>query len=106
MFVKICGLPYRLNRVVDPLHVDHDRDGASLWGQISYSRQSINFLASTPERELRTVLHEVIHGLIQEGAITALMDANGRHDEATIDQLANGLAGVLESLGMRLPQEQ
>ena len=101
--VKICGVPYTMTREDDRLRVDHDGNGLKLWGQISYEKHSIKYLASSPEQEMRTVLHEILHGIIENGAIRELMDEHGGHLETPINQLANGLAEALESVGTLLP---
>ena len=103
MEVKICGVPYTVTREVDKFRVDHDDKGYSLWGQISYEKHSIKFLKSCPEQELRTFVHEMIHGIIENGAIRELMNDSGGHLENPINQLANGIAEALESLGFSLP---
>ncbi|MEN9491842.1 MAG: hypothetical protein RJA63_2291 [Pseudomonadota bacterium] len=101
--VKICGVPYTMTREEDRLRVDHDASGMKLWGQISYEKHSIKYLASSPEQEMRTVLHEILHGIIENGAIRELMNEHGDHLETPINQLANGLAEALESMGILLP---
>lgn len=98
--VKICGVPYSLRRETEALFVDHSGEGAQLWGQISYSKHSIRCLASSPEQELRTILHEILHGIVEQGAVRELMSEKGVHYEHPINQLANGLAEALESLGI------
>ncbi len=103
MSVKICGVPYAMTRVTDPLRVDHDGNGLKLWGQISYSSLSIRFLKSSPEQETRTVIHEILHGIVENGGIRELMDEDGRHLETPINQLSNALAEALESMGFTLP---
>lgn len=100
--VKICGVPYMITRESDKFHVDHEGNGSKLWGQISYEKHSIRILASSPEQEMRTLLHEIIHGIIENGAIRELMDDHRNHLEAPIDQLANGLAESLESIGVSI----
>lgn len=100
--VKICGVPYTITREADKFRVDHSDDGASLWGQISYSRHSIRVLASSPEQEMRTTLHEILHGIVENGGVRELMNDSGKHLEDPINQLANGLAEALESLGFTL----
>lgn len=77
-----------------------------LWGQICYEKHSIKYLASSPEQEMRTVLHEILHGIIANGAIRELMEENGSHLETPINQLANGLAEALESMGILLPPQR
>ena len=100
--VKICGVPYTITRETDKFRVDHSDDGASVWGEISYPKHSIRILASSPEQELRTTLHEILHGIIENGGVRELIDNKGTHMENPIDQLANGLAEALESLGFEL----
>lgn len=105
MKVKICGIPYSITKETDKFKIDYTGNGTSLWGQISYEKHSIKILESCPEREMRTLLHEILHGVIEEGSIRELQDNQGAHLENPIDQLANGLAEALESLGFVLPNE-
>lgn len=104
--VKICGVPYTLTREHDRLRVDHDGNGLRLWGQISYEMHSIKYLASSPEQEMRTILHEILHGIIENGSVRELMDEHGGHLEMPINQIANGLAEALESMGILLSPTQ
>lgn len=106
MKIKICGVPYTVRVEEDKFKVDHDGEGASLWGQISYEKHSINIRKGLPERELRTLLHEVLHGIIEDGEIRELMDSDRKHLEVPINQLANGLAEALESVGFKFPFEE
>ena len=103
MKIKICGVPYSVSRETDKFRVDHDGSGGKFWGQISYANHSIKFLAGSPEHELRTVLHEILHGIIENGSVRELMSDTGGHLEAPINQLSNGLAEALESMGFVLP---
>ena len=105
MEVKICGVPYAVTREADKFRVDHDDKGYSLWGQISYEKHSIKFLQSCPQQELRSFVHEALHGIIEHGAIRELMNDSGGHLENPINQLANGIAEALESMGFSLPVE-
>lgn len=98
--ILIGGIPFIVEKVNAELDVDHDASGDKLWGQISYSKHSIRVVKSNPERELRCILHEVLHGIINEYQIRELMDDRCKHLEMPIDQIASGLAGVLESLGI------
>ena len=106
MKVNICGVPYDLARETDKLRVDHEGNGLRLWGQISYEKHSIKFLESSPEQEMRTVLHEILHGIIENGCVREMMNEHGGHLETPINQLANGLAEALESLGIALPNAE
>lgn len=98
--IKIGGLPFEIETVDSELAVCHDASGQKLWGQINYSKHSIRVLKACPERELRVTLHEILHGIINEYRVRELMDDKGTHIEEPIDQLALGLAEVLESLGL------
>jgi len=98
--IKIAGMEFEVNRVETELDVCHDRSGKKLWGQISYEKQSIRILKSNKEREFRTLLHEILHGIINEYQIRELMDDESRHLEPPIDQLSLGLAEMLESVGI------
>lgn len=94
--IKIGGMPFEIEMV----EVCHNSSGQKLWGQISYTKGSIRILKSCPERELRTILHEILHGIINEYRVRELMDDKGEHLEYPIDQLVLGLAEVLESIGI------
>lgn len=98
--IMIAGMPFVVETVEKLSDVCHDDSGAKLWGQICYQRHSIRIARATPERELRSMLHEVLHGIIQEYRIRELMDENGNHLEFPIDQLSIGLAEALESVGI------
>ena len=98
--IQIGGLPFWVETVETRFEVCHDGSGANLWGQINYQKLSIRVLKSCPERELRTTLHEILHGIVNEYRVRELMDDKGEHREDAIDQLALGLAEVLESIGI------
>ncbi len=98
--IRIGGIPFVVETVETELGVCHDGSGQKLWGQISYSKHSIRVLKACPERELRSTIHEVLHGIINEYRVRELIDDKGEHMESPIDQLALGLAEVLESIGI------
>ena len=98
--IQIGGIPFEIETVDTYLQVCHDGSGQKLWGQISYSKHSIRVLKACPERELRSTIHEVLHGIINEYRVRELIDDKGEHMESPIDQLALGLAEVLESIGI------
>lgn len=100
--LKICGIPYTATIVKDRFDVDHTGEGASLWGQISYTDHSIRVMKSSKEQEFRTLLHEIIHGVVEGLCIRELMDADSNHLERPVTQLASGLAETLESMGIRI----
>jgi hypothetical protein len=98
--IRIGGIPYTITKVETNTEVCHDGSGEALFGQINYGGNSIRILKSCPERELRIMLHEILHGIISEYQVRELMRANNDHIERPIDQLALGLAEVFESLGI------
>jgi len=101
--IKIGGVPYVIDRVEDRnkiCHNDNKEINPDLLGQISHSKQSIRILKSSPERELRITLHEILHGVVDEYYIRELTDTDGDHIEFAIIQLALGLAEALESVGI------
>ena len=96
--LKIGGVPYQCARVgageVDP-------EDPKKWGEFDGAKHSIRYVGdNSPERVLRTFLHEVCHAIAYEYSIREL---TGKSEENPIDQLAHGLAEVLEGLGVELP---
>jgi hypothetical protein len=57
-------------------------------------------------RETHTVIHEMLHGIIEHYQIRELMDETGNHSETAINQLSMGLAEVLKSLHIKLPLDK
>jgi methyl-accepting chemotaxis protein len=98
--IKIGCTTYNITKVNDKNEVSHNdiEDISDLSGEISYSKQSIRILKTSPERELRAILHEILHGIIMEYSIRELIDDNDDHNELAIHQLSLGLAEVLESV--------
>lgn len=96
-YVKIAGILYSLNRVKER-QVDHDGGYDNLWGQISYHRASIRYVANSPEREFMCILHELVHG-IEEGYTIheVLIGNNTRHNEDNIEILTIIIADILRS---------
>lgn len=98
--VRIGGMPFTITRKDTELEVCHKGSGQKLWGQIDYSAHSIHILKGCPERELRSSIHEILHGIINEYQVRELMNEERTHLEEPIDQLSLGLAEVLESIGI------
>jgi hypothetical protein len=98
--IKIGCSTYDITKVNDKNEISHDDSEVTsdLLGEISYSKQSIKILKTSPERELRSTLHEILHGIIMEYSIRELIDDNDEHDELVIHQLSLGLAEVLENV--------
>jgi len=99
--VSIYGIPFTI-QVKSTVHeVGHDIDEEMpLMGEICFMSHSINIIDSNKPRMLRVLLHEIIHGIVEEGHIARMFGKDGRHDEDAVDQLAVGLAIALESLGV------
>jgi hypothetical protein len=99
--IKIGCTTYTITKVNDKNEISHDDNNettSDLLGEISYSKQSIKILKTSPERELRSTLHEILHGIVMEYNVRELIDDNDEHDELVIHQLSLGLAEVLESV--------
>jgi hypothetical protein len=98
--IKIGCTTYDIEKVDDKNKISHNDSEAisDLLGEISYSKQSIRILKTSPERELRSTLHEILHGIVMEYNVRELIDDNDDHDELVIHQLSLGLAEVLESV--------
>lgn len=99
--VSILGVPYAVTYVSDIKDVNSNPRGELVWGQIDYTDRCIRVLDDgCKERVLRTLLHEILHGIIHENNIEELKCDNGCHNEHVIDQLSVGLATALESVGI------
>jgi hypothetical protein len=98
--IKIGCSTYDITKVNDKNEISHDDSEVTsdLLGEISYSKQSIKILKTSPERELRSTLHEILHGIVMEYNVRELIDDNEDHDELVIHQLSLGLAEVFESV--------
>lgn len=102
--VTIAGIPFRLKFCSTWKDVGHDGMAETLHGEISYLDHSIH-VRSDASRELQvhTLLHEIIHGVIEGYKVRELLDEeNGGHYEHAVDQLATGLAEALKSMGIDL----
>ena len=102
--IKIGCITYNIEKVDDESKISHDNNNEentlNLFGEISHSKQSIRILKASPERELRSLLHEILHGIIMEYAVRELIDDNDDHHEFAINQLSLGLAEILESVNV------
>jgi hypothetical protein len=98
--IKIGCTTYTIEKVDDENKVSHNDSETTLdlLGEISHSKQSIRILKTSPERELRSTLHEILHGIIMEYSIRELLDDDEDRNEFPIHQLSMGLAEVLESV--------
>jgi hypothetical protein len=99
--IKIGYATYNIEKVNDKNEISHDDNNkatSDLLSEISYSKQSIRILKTSPERELRTILHNILHGIVMEYNVRELIDDNDEHDELVIHQLSLGLAEVLENV--------
>lgn len=105
---KVGGSPYTVE-FVDGFHkVSHyDESHPGLRGETAYYKFSIRVDSQLPvERQRRTLMHELIHAVIENYHVRELRDEDGKHLETPIDQLAIGLCEALEGLGVELPSKQ
>lgn len=89
--VNILGKHYPITYVDKPSEVDM-RKRVSLWGQIDYWTRTIRIYDNRVSTEdiWHTILHEVLHAIVQELHLKKLTD-----DEDTLDLLALALTDVL-----------
>lgn len=81
--VKIGGMRYRVQRVKGPIQVNED--GSQIIGRIDNIDNTIKLTSGmAPDRMKVTLIHELIHGVLDSAGIS-------NHDEALIDALAAGL---------------
>ena len=63
------------------------------YGQITYSRKMIEIAdGQTPQEYLDTVIHEVVHGIIEEYGV----EMDRRKEEKFVTQFSNSLTDVLK----------
>ena len=79
--IKIGGLVY---------DVEHKADIKDYWGKVSYGERKIVLEKNWPNKtqELNTILHECIHGILEERGI--------KHKESLVLSLGNGLTALLK----------
>jgi hypothetical protein len=99
MKISICGVKYSINNFNRMVDVCHDSSGRKLWGQISSEKSSINLFRACDERMSITLIHEILHGVIDGLSIRELKDDSGCHNETAIEQLSVGIAEALNSIG-------
>ena len=102
MQINICGIPYTVTFVNGWKEVTHDPDNCPRHaGEISWMNHSIRIDDSRCEESVdQTLLHELVHGIVENMGIRELMDAGGDHLETPVNQLATGLSQSLRSLGI------
>ena len=98
--VKVYGIPYKVEFGADCRTISSPHDGSRfVRGQMAPLEFKISIWKGMPPESIaRTFYHELLHAIIMEGHI-AVKD---KHEEAIVDQMANGLAGALESLGFHV----
>lgn len=68
-----------------------------------FTERVIRVAGDLPEAaQRRTLLHEVIHAVIECYKIRELIESDG-HAEMAVDQLATGICEAMESIGIYLP---
>lgn len=82
--VKIGGNEYTFEYLNDPKHGD-----ANVYGYITYGNRRIVLQKNMPNntQHLNTLLHEIIHGVLEERGVT--------HKEELVVHLGNGLTQLL-----------
>jgi Zn-dependent peptidase ImmA (M78 family) len=101
MKVKIGGLHYKIKLVPDRRLVV--KTGGRANGQIHWQKQKITISTNMePALFEQTLLHEIVHGIVEAHKITTMMDDEERHNEANVDRMAIGLQEALHSLGINL----
>ena len=75
-------------------------------GQIDYLKNKIQiYKHMTICRKRRSLMHEIVHGIIVGYHLKDLVHDDGRHNEAAVDLIAIGIVEAIESLGLCLPVE-
>lgn len=75
-------------------------------GQIDYLKNKIQiYKHMTICRKRRSLMHEIVHGIIVGYHLKDLVHDDGRHNEAAVDLLAIGIVEAIESLGLCIPVE-
>ena len=101
--VRVAGVPYKVS-YAQWKDVDHDGKAERLFGQIQYVDHSIRIANDTPiEKQQLTLLHEVLHAIINEYNIRELQTQEGEHSEHAIDLLSIGIFDFLKSIDVTLP---
>jgi len=95
--VNILGTPYTITYCEKAGDVDHDGYD-SHWGQIHHWRRSIRVYSglNTVEDQFQTLLHEMIHGIVEHLHIKSL---TGAEHEDDVDLLALALMDTLTRNG-------
>ena len=99
--INILGKRYKVSYFEKPSDVDIFKR-KSLWGQIDYWTSEIRvYVGYRTEDEIwETILHEVIHGLVNELNIRALKNSDDSHNEEAVGLLSVGLYDTLYRNGM------
>ena len=98
--VKVCGIPYTIEFGEDCRTISSPHAGPRfVRGQMAPLEFKISiWKGMPPESVARTFYHELLHAIVMEGHIAV----PEKLEEAIVDQLANGIAEALESLGIRV----
>ena len=92
--IIILGKPYKIIYVDKPSDVDV-QGVQSLLGQVDFWTKTIRIFDDNTKSEedlFEVLIHEIIHALINDLHIYALIDKDGGHKEDPIDLLSTGLA--------------
>ena len=97
--IKLGNVQYSLTRVSTKERIDHDNGSINIWGQISSERCSIRYIECQPDKEINIIVHEVLHGIVNEFNITPITNEHNQHSESLIDQLSYLIVELLDSQG-------
>ena len=95
--IIILGKPYKIIYVDKPSDVDV-QGVQSLLGQVDFWTKTIRIFDDNTKSEedlFEVLIHEIIHALINDLHIYALIDKDGSHKEDSVDLLSTGLADTL-----------
>lgn len=101
--IKVARVPWEVQFKAS-WHKVSTEDSERAFGITLFNDHVIRVAGDAPvEKQNVTLIHEILHALVEEYGITPFIKKNGDHDEKHIDLLAIGLCEVLESMGIKLP---
>lgn len=100
--IRAANVLYSVSLVPEDFGVRED-DGCV--GTCNFRKAEIKFVRRpTPRLTAQTILHEIIHAIINGYRIKQLMNDDGDHDEDAVEQLSAGLDEVLTSIGVNIEE--
>lgn len=95
--LNILGTTYKVLYVDKPSDADAGKR-LSLWGQIDHWENIIRIYSGserTLESTWKVLLHEIVHGIVQEYCINEILQLHEEDQERVVDTLATGLFDTL-----------